>query len=366
MLVFFMMAMMKMSFADAPIITDFNPKSAPAGTVVTITGFNFLNPAVFEVLFGNVSAVSGSINIIDDNTIEATISSSGSTGDVDVINNDGIGTMAGFKFQAAPACNLSGPLAPCLSAGDILVVAEILNSTANPNLVFTLTTNTNPPSTITEGIHQYYPDSDYMEVPIVIHPGSGGQITLSLVITTTDTDADGGITSCSKSITFNNVGAVLYMQTPIPCFGGTATLRAGGSSNLTGPTYTYSLHPGGTVIGPTTNNTVYFSGVTPNTYTVTVVDNTGCSAISESRIVTQPTEVIASDAHTNVTCFGSNNGTVTLSFSGGTPPYKVEWNGVGGFVAQVTDVVYNNLAPGTYTWKVRDKNNCEKTGSEIV
>ncbi|WP_242206540.1 T9SS type A sorting domain-containing protein, partial [Aestuariivivens insulae] len=46
-------------------------------------------------------------------------------------------------------------------------------------------------------------------------------------------------------------------------------------------------------------------------------------------------------------------------------PYEVNFDG-GGFAAQTSPAVYNNLMAGTYNWTVRDANNCEMSGSETV
>ena len=48
---------------------------------------------------------------------------------------------------------------------------------------------------------------------------------------------------------------------------------------------------------------------------------------------------------TNVTCFGANNGSISVSITTGTCPYTYAWNIPGaGNVSTVS-----NLAPGTYT-----------------
>src|SRR5204862_8181889 len=84
-----------------------------------------------------------------------------------------------------------------------------------------------------------------------------------------------------------------------------------------------------------------------------------------SETVGQPTALVATDGHTNVSCNGGSNGSVTITFSGGTAPYQVNFNG-GGFATQTSPAVYNNLAAATYTWVVRDANGCTQTGSETV
>ena len=81
--------------------------------------------------------------------------------------------------------------------------------------------------------------------------------------------------------------------------------------------------------------------------------------------VTEPTAVEATDASTKATCEEGTNGTVTLTFSGGTPPYMVNFNG-GGFETQTSTKEYSGLAVGTYNWTVKDAHGCEVSGSEDV
>jgi len=107
-----------------------------------------------------------------------------------------------------------------------------------------------------------------------------------------------------------------------------------------------------------------YSGLLAGTYTWVVKDANNCEQ-SGSVTVTQPTAVVASDAHTNALCNGSSDGTVTVTFSGGTSPYMVNFNG-GGFATQTSPKEYSGLAAGTYTWVVKDANNCEQSGSEVV
>jgi hypothetical protein len=54
--------------------------------------------------------------------------------------------------------------------------------------------------------------------------------------------------------------------------------------------------------------------------------------------------IIATASNTNVTCYGGNNGSATVTPSGGTPPYTYSWAPSGGTGATAT-----GLAAGTYT-----------------
>ena len=112
-----------------------------------------------------------------------------------------------------------------------------------------------------------------------------------------------------------------------------------------------------------------FTGLSTGSYYVKAIKNSGnseCPANSEVVVITEPTIVVANDAHSDVSCNGGSDGSVTLTFSGGTPDYMIEFNGVGGFVTESSPKTYTGLAAGTYTWKVKDANGCEKSGSEIV
>ena len=92
------------------------------------------------------------------------------------------------------------------------------------------------------------------------------------------------------------------------------------------------------------------------TYTCTVTDANGCTA-SETAIITEPAELLASVSSTQVTCYSLANGTATVSAIGGLAPYTYNWsNGVLGASA-------NNLAAGSYTVNIIDQNNCSITST---
>ena len=57
------------------------------------------------------------------------------------------------------------------------------------------------------------------------------------------------------------------------------------------------------------------------TYTIQIEDNNGCS-YSASETITQPTVLVVSQGNvTNVSCFGGNNGSLSVNASGATAPY---------------------------------------------
>lgn len=117
--------------------------------------------------------------------------------------------------------------------------------------------------------------------------------------------------------------------------------------------YTYLWAPGG-------QTTQDLTGLTPNTYTVTVTDNNGCTA-NLPVTITQPAVLSATETHTNVTCFGLNNGAIDVTVNGGTGPYTYLWTPAGQTTQDRT-----GLAPNTYSVVITDANGCTTSINNIV
>jgi hypothetical protein len=136
--------------------------------------------------------------------------------------------------------------------------------------------------------------------------------------------------------------------TQINCFG-----NANGSIELT-----YIL-PATHIWENMDNSTFLRTNLNPGNYSVTVTDGAGCSKILSNTIV-QPTELSVSENHTNINCYGSNNGQIQLNFSGGMPPYSVIWS------SGQTTASISNLSEGNYSYTVSDNNSCVKTGTVYI
>ncbi len=168
--------------------------------------------------------------------------------------------------------------------------------------------------------------------------------------TVTVTDANG----CTKTITatVNNIGGpVLDMTiTNVSCFGGN---NGAIDLTVTGGTspYTYAWTNGAT--------TQDLSNLAAGTYTATVTDANGCSAV-RSGTVQQPAELTLSTTQVNLLCYGTSSGSIDLSVSGGTSPYTYLW--AGGATTQDR----TGLMAGTYTVTVTDANNCTKSISATI
>lgn len=128
------------------------------------------------------------------------------------------------------------------------------------------------------------------------------------------------------------------------CFGeasGEATANVTGGT----PPYAFLWSDGQTTSTAT--------GLTAGTYQVTITDLGGCTATASVTLTNPPQIVIEVVSLINVTCNGSNDGSVTVAASNGTEPYTYAWD------HGATGPVADNLAAGDYTVTVTDQNGCE-------
>ncbi|GIV34023.1 MAG: hypothetical protein KatS3mg031_1558 [Chitinophagales bacterium] len=95
-------------------------------------------------------------------------------------------------------------------------------------------------------------------------------------------------------------------------------------------------------------------GLSAGNYGLTVTDSCGCSR-SMVIPVGEPNLLVASAVGINASCYRADNGRVSASATGGTPPYSFRWDTP---AADTTQVV-SNLPPGTYQVLITDSNGCE-------
>jgi hypothetical protein len=103
-----------------------------------------------------------------------------------------------------------------------------------------------------------------------------------------------------------------------------------------------------------------FTGLAQGVYEVTTTDANGCSQ-SFSTTITEPTPVNISGIPASATS-GLNNGSITMSGSGGLSPYSYSINGTNYYSGSL----FSNLAAGTYTCYVKDANGCINTTTVTV
>jgi len=98
------------------------------------------------------------------------------------------------------------------------------------------------------------------------------------------------------------------------------------------------------------------SDVAAGTYEVLVANENGCTAL-DSVTLNQPEELTATFSTRDVRCQeASNSGSIIIeNVSGGVPPYEYSLDGIV-FIEQPR---LDRLAPGSYSFVVRDANGCE-------
>ncbi len=109
------------------------------------------------------------------------------------------------------------------------------------------------------------------------------------------------------------------------------------------------------------------TGLAAGTYSVTVEDAIGGTAVQTGIVVGQPTEISVTTSIAQPPCY-YDNGTVTLEASGGTTifgQYYVSKHGDDPLVLRQMPFVFSSL-PGTYTAIIEDDNGCQTTHTYTV
>ncbi|MFM2206331.1 MAG: hypothetical protein RL213_306, partial [Bacteroidota bacterium] len=163
----------------------------------------------------------------------------------------------------------------------------------------------------------------------------------------TVTDANGCIATAQTAILEPGAILVSTSTTPAACNGGTNGTATATVSGGTG-SYTYQWTPSGGS-GATAN------GLSQGVYNVTVTDANGCT-LSTTAVVNNTANINVNLSTSDVSCFGGNNGTATMSANGGSPPYTYLWSPSGG-----TGTSAVGLSSGQYQITVTDMMGCSHT-----
>lgn len=169
------------------------------------------------------------------------------------------------------------------------------------------------------------------------------------------------INGCIRTQTINllqpNLLNITATTTSITC-GGSCNASLAGSAVGGTPAYSYTW-----ATPTTTLTTPSISGQCAGTYTLNVRDANGC--VSQTIVtVAAPTTITVTLSPTSPSCFGSCNGSVTSTVSGGTPTYTYNWstgaNGSGGPTS------IGGLCAGNYSLTITDANGCQRTGTTTI
>lgn len=217
----------------------------------------------------------------------------------------------------------------CFNAANGSINITVTGGTGN--YVYTWTKDTNP-----------YPDTT--QDIANLSPG---------IYNVSVTDANNcGPTTASFTITQPPLLVVsLVSQTNVLCFGAaTGDININVIGGTLGSGYVFSwIGPNGFTSTNQNLNTL-FAG----TYDLTVTDANGCQK-NLTVIITQSTEINIAYTTTPITCYGANNASITVTLSGGNPPYLYQWSNLATTLAQT------NLSAGNYTITVSDSLGCPKS-----
>lgn len=300
-------------------------------------------------------------------------SSVGTSGNVSCNGgNDGFATVTPtggvapytFSWNTVPVQTTA--TAANLVAGTYTVTVSDANScTSTSTVTITQPTPLNASVTATDATCSGYSDGSAMVTisggtsPYVINwsnSGTGNTINNNIPAgsyTVTVTDNNG----CNVLLPFDisepsPVTLSLVAKQNVTCNGfqnGTALVSASGGTQ--GYTYSWNTTP--------QQYSAMASSLGAGNYLASVMDVNGCFA-SLAVNITQPSPLTLTLSSSNVTCYGANDGSVSATASGGTPPYHYDWS-TGGQGSTL-----NGLGTGSYTVNLNDSNNCLITDSTSI
>ena len=167
------------------------------------------------------------------------------------------------------------------------------------------------------------------------------------------TITDGAGLSQTHAILLSNAiswSAQLEVTPPL-CSGGTGSMQV--LADGVGLNYFWSNSQTGGSAG----------NLTPGIYTVTVVDAVNCAVFLSDTITEPPAAIVINETIQSVRCYGEANGSITVSVTNGTAPFKFDWMHIAG---ADNGPNLTGLSAGIYVVTVTDVNNCTATESFIV
>ena len=147
---------------------------------------------------------------------------------------------------------------------------------------------------------------------------------------------------------------VNVVKKEVSCFGladGNITLNVSGAI----PPYQYKKGTG------TWLNTNVFTNLTAGNYTFSCKDSTGC-VVTTNINISQPAPLTKIFQYHNASCLGANNGSASITVSGGVLPYAYSWN----TMPVQTSSSVSNLVPGFIKVIVIDSNLCSVSDSATI
>ncbi|MDX2002379.1 MAG: PKD domain-containing protein [Chitinophagales bacterium] len=165
------------------------------------------------------------------------------------------------------------------------------------------------------------------------------------------TDANG--CSLTRTATISSTSGTIAV-------GATATNATCAQSNGTATATVTGATGTATYLWSNNQTTATISGLAAGTYTVTVTDANGCSATASTTVSSPSTPVVTVTNQTNVNCFGTNTGSISVAVTGGSSPYTYLWSNGG------NSSTVSNLAAGSYILTLTDAAGCSVTTTRTI
>lgn len=173
--------------------------------------------------------------------------------------------------------------------------------------------------------------------------------------TVTVTDANGCMATADATVAEPTALAVVASGINASCNAVCDGTAASAYSGGTVP-YTYSWDNGA-------GNNATASALCAGTYTITLTDAQGCTAI-DSYTVTEPVLLTLAVTGNDASCNGVCDGNATAVAAGGTGVHTYQWDAAGGLGTAAATT--STLCSGTAGIAVADANGCAATGSIVI
>ena len=164
----------------------------------------------------------------------------------------------------------------------------------------------------------------------------------------TVTDNLGSTVTLEVNITEPELLTATATGTSSSCFNSATVSASGGTGD-----YTYLWSNGAT--------TQSISSIPAGTYTVTVMDQNGCTTTASVTVTGNPA-FNPSVSVVNVSCFSTATGSLTVTNANGVAPFTYSLNGID----FQSSNVFNNLVAGTYTVTVKDAFGCTGFNTKTI
>ncbi|WP_293053808.1 T9SS type A sorting domain-containing protein [Paludibacter sp.] len=192
----------------------------------------------------------------------------------------------------------------------------------------------------------------YSQFKTIGSPGYYNSATQSLGLTT--------IPNAPSAVTFKAI------STDVKCYGEKGSISLSAKDGTAPYTYTIDGSNQGTLTDQSVIATI--SGLAPGNHTVVVTDSHNCPSYSQVTSIADVNSVTTSIIQSsNITCNGTNDGSVTIKAGGGTPPYSYTVEGhMGSLSDQNSTATISALSPGSHSIVIVDSHNCSSSNPSVT